>query len=137
MGSPQSTGTQGQGPLGPLTPLEGKNDTGGLALELAAPSQSSPCHRGDSPGMARGYTAPKHQPGPQPWAVLCSATELLPTKTLVPSYTCDLDAIFRNTVTCQGQTLTWLQRCLCFVTSFCICSSQRSNHTGQDARVGR
>lgn len=78
--------------------------------------------------------APKHQPGTQPQAVLCPAVKSLPTKTLVPSHTCDLDAIFRNMVTCQGQTLTWLQRCLCFVTSFCICSLQRPNHTGQDAR---
>lgn len=75
---------------------------------------------GGSP--SKGTHGPRAPSGHQPQAGLCLVTELLPTKTLALSHVCDLGAIFRHTVTCQGQKLTELQRCLCFVTRACICS---------------
>lgn len=74
------------------------------------------------PQQVKGINGPRAPSGHQPQAALCLVTELLPTKTLALSHICDLGAIFRHMVTCQGHKLTELQRCLCFVTRACICS---------------
>lgn len=88
VGSPQSRGTQGEGLQQLVSPLEGRRGTDLRADSLFQKDEPYPSlKRYDSPGKLKGYMIPKHQPGPQPRAILYPVTQLLPTETLELSHT--------------------------------------------------
>lgn len=90
VGSPQSMGIEGDGLQQPLPSLGGKRGADLGAGSLFPKDEPSPSlQRCDSLGKLKGYMTPKYQLGPQPQGIHCPVTQMLPTKTLEPSHTCD------------------------------------------------
>lgn len=89
VGSPQNTGTQGEGLQQLLCPLESKRGADLKAGSLFPKDEPYPSlQRCDSPGELKSYITPKHL-SLSPELSSAPVTQLLPTKTLDPSHTCD------------------------------------------------